>query len=231
MKQVCVWAFLFVLSVASTAFAADPLTVHNAGFGPGIRGLRLGTPMSWLEMLDTQRNIMKKPSKPWVPGTPPPIPVPVAMIGSIYIADNGKAVDRQDNSTDKAGKWVLVNYSANGASVMNGGGGMLSEIPKKGTLDGLFALLKKNGLNYASTPNITLRDERVIQYSIDKDKLPVDATTTAQLALWVKNVCSLKKIEQKGDHYEASNELEGWRMVVTDNTVTVFIMPIPDSPQ
>ena len=225
MKRYSMLIVLLVFVSASVAAAADPLKVHEAGFGPLIRGLQLGKPMTWPEMLHMQANIIKNP-KPWAPGTPPPIPLPVSF--SIYIADNGKAVSRQDSSTEMPGQWILVNFLAGKALIMNGSGGILSDTPKSGTVDELFAFLKKNGLNYASTPNITLRDERIIHYSIGKDALPVNAATAAQFAQWVKNVCSLKTVKQKGEHYEASNQSEGWRMEVTDTTVTVFPTPIPD---
>lgn len=215
--------------------AADPMEAHEAGFGPEIRGLRLGNAMTLPEMVNTQANILKaKPEpKPWVPGTPLPVTVPTLFIFGLVVADNYKAIDYHDDSPSKPGNWIIVNFSStHGPLIMNGSGGIIhSEAPKSGTLDELFAFLKKNGLNYASTPNLMLRDERVIQYSLGKDRLFVDTTTAAQLAQWVKTTCSLEKMEPAGEHYEASNELEGWRVVVTDDTVTVFAIPTPDSPQ
>jgi hypothetical protein len=57
----------------------------------------------------------------------------------------------------------------------------------KSLQSGLFVVLKKNGLNYIAAPNIILRDERVIQYSVDKVDLPTEAATAGDLAEWLGN--------------------------------------------
>jgi hypothetical protein len=224
MKHRCALALLFVFVSASAAFAADPLKVHEAGFGPEIRGLRLGNPMTWPEMINTQANI----SRIKVPG------VGLGPIGvfSLIIADNYKAVDFQSDSPSKPGKWIVVNFlDGKNVTIMNGGGGMLSKVPKSGTLGDFFALMKKNGLNYASTPSITLRDERIIQYSMGRKDLPTETSTTGDFAQWLSQTYNLGVMEQKNKNYEASNPTEGWRVVVTDSEVMVFSMPIPDSPK
>ena len=212
MKKLLVLIFVFLL--VQPAFAADPLKVHEAGFGPEIRGLRLGKPMTWPEMLNTQYNIRQ--------GV-------VAPVFGMFIADNYEAVSQQDSSPGKPGKWILVNFlGGKNATIMNGGGGMLSEAPKSGTLNDFFTFLKKSGLNYASTPNITLRDERVIEYSVDKKDVSPAASTAGDFAQWLRQRYALGTMEQKGEAYEASNPSEGWRVEVTDSKVTVFSMPIPD---
>ena len=215
MKKLLV--FVFVCLLAQPALAADPLKVHEAGFGPEIRGLRLGKPMTWPEMLNAQYNIRQGP---------------VAPVFGMYIADTYEAVNQQDSSPGKPGKWILVNFlGGKNAMIMNGGGGMLSEAPKSGSLNDFFAFLKKSGLNYASTPNITLRDERVIEYSVDKKDIPQAASTAGDFAQWLRQRYVLGTMEQKGEAYEAGNPSEGWRVVVTDSKATVFSMPIPDTPQ
>ena len=225
-------ALLSIFVAASVAFAADPLKVHESGFGPKIQGLQLGASMTWPNMVETQKKIISSPrsSGPNIP------PISRPAIFGMIIADNYEAASHKWTfkkfPTNLPGKWLVVSFLgiAGQANLSNSGGGIMSKVPKSGTLDDLFTVLKKNGLNHIAAPNIILRDERVIQYSVDKDDLPTEAATTGDFAQWLSNAYSLGTMAQKGTAYEARNPAEGWRVVVTDKQVEVFFMPIPDVP-
>jgi hypothetical protein len=215
-KPIYALALLFVFIFSSPVSATDPLKVHDAAFGPEINGLRLGAKMTWQKMISIQRVTREGPFS---------IPSPFGMI----IADNESDVDRQDSSPTKKGKWILVNFfGGDGATIMNGGGGMLEITPKEGFMDDFFKIWKENGLNYASTPNITLRDERVIKYSVSRKSLPMETSATPEFAKWLSQAYSLGVMEQKGEAYEVSNLSEGWLIVATDGNVTVSAAPIKD---
>jgi hypothetical protein len=229
MKYIFASALLIVLLSASASFAVDPLKVHEAGFGPEIQGLRLGQPMTWPEMINIQSNIITRPDSTGLPKRLP--------LFGVIIADNYKAASHkltfEEFPSDLPGKWIVVSFGpvAGEADVSNSGGGIGSKVPKSGALDDLFVILKENGLNHIGAPNITLRDERVIEYSVDKEDLPIEAATAGDFAQWLDNVYTLGSMEQKGKDYEVCNPAEGWRVVATDNNVTVFSMPIPDDAQ
>ena len=221
MKHICALAFLTAFISLSPAFAAgnDPFKVHPAGFGPEIRGLQLGKPMTYPEMINEQREMN--------------------LLGfNMVIADNYKAVDQQNRSSDKPGKWILVTFSTgnlmSGAiniSIVNGSRDVLSNLTENGTLNDLFEYLRKSGLNYASTENITLCNDRVIQYSVDKSTLVKETSTTGDFAQRLSKTYSLGVMEKKGHNYEVNSPSEGWRVVVTDDRVTIFSLPVPGNSQ
>lgn len=214
MKHLRALTLVFVFTFVCAAHAADPLTVHKAGFGPTIDKLQLGKPLTLLEMLNAQFNIGNTVVPPMF---------------SLLMADNPKAVDQEDSSPKQDGKWLLMNFTGpSHAMIMNGGGGMLALVPDGGTFEDLFKVMKENGLNYASTPNITICDERIIQFSMQKEHLPVKAATTEEFAQWLSTTYSLGTMEQKGDNYEAQNAAEGWRAVVTESVVTFYSAPAAD---
>jgi hypothetical protein len=229
MKHIFALAMLIVFLSASASFAADPLKVHESGFGPEINGLRLGKSMTWPEMLSIQQNISYRYGPDGL------------LMGSpnfgLIIADNYQAAVHkwtfEKFPSDLPGAWIVVSFGpvAGQADVSNSGGGIASKIPDSGSLDDLFAILKENGLNYVGSPNITLRDERVIEYLVDKEDLPTEAVTAADFAQWLSNAYSLGTMEQKGQDYEVSHPTEGWRVVATENKATIFSMPTPDNAQ
>jgi hypothetical protein len=116
------------------------------------------------------------------------------------------------------------------ANVSNSGGGIASKVPKSGTLSDLLVILKENGLNYIAGPNIMLRDERIIQYSMKREKLPTEASTVRDFAQWLSKTYTLGVMKQNGQNYEAGNPAEGWRVVVTEDEVQVLSIPRPDNP-
>jgi hypothetical protein len=228
MKLFCALAFLFVFVSASASFAAgaDPLKVHEAGFGPEIRGLQLGKSMTWPQMINTQSNILTRHD---LPGMPKHLP-----FFGIIIADNYKAASHkwtmQKYPQDLSGEWIVVTFGAGQVTISNRSGGIGSKVPESGTVDDLFVILKKNGLNYIGAPDIVLFGERVIEYSVNKDELPAEAATAGDFAGWLSKTYSLDAMEQKGKNYEIRNLSEGWRVVVTDSKMTVFSMPIGKPP-
>jgi hypothetical protein len=208
---------IYLCLTVQSVHAEDPVKIHKADFGPKIQDLQLGKPMTWPQMLNIQRDISKG--------------LAGAYFG-MYIADNAEAVDQQNTSPGKPGKWILVNFlGGTNATIMNGDGETLSKVPKSGSLSDFFTLLKNSGLNYASTPNITLRDDRVIQYSIERSKLHSGMSTTEDFVQWFSKTYSLGAMEKKGENYESRNASEGWRAVVTDDKVLIFSVPIPDNLQ
>lgn len=183
-KSIHVFGALVCLCLtAQSVHAEDPMKIHKADLGPKIKNLQLGKPMTWPQMLNIQRDISKGPA---------------GVHFGMYIADNVESVNQQNTSTGKPGKWILVNFLGDtNAMIMNGGGEMLSEVPKSGSLNDFFTFLKNSGLNYASTPNITLRDESVIQYSIKRDKLHSGTSTTEGFVQWLSKTYSLGAMEKK----------------------------------
>jgi hypothetical protein len=209
----CALALLFIFMSVPPSYAVDPLTVHEAGFGPEIKGLQLGKSMTWSQMINTQTKINNKG----------PAYVPPSF--GVVIADNDKAATIETGSS-RSGKWIVVTFFVGSAKITGSGGGIESKVPKSGSLNDLFVILQKNGLNYIATPNIKLREERMIQYSMDKKDVYMEGSTAGDFARWLNQTYSLGIMEQKGKEYEARNPLEGWRVVVSDDTVTVFSMPI-----
>ena len=230
MRYVWLLVFLFVCVVASASFAADPLNVHESGFGPKIQGLQLGAPMTWPTMVATQKKIISRP-RTIGPGIPP---ISHPAIFGMIIADNYKAANHkwtfEKFPTNLPGKWLVVSFQgiSGQASLSNSGGGIMCKVPKDGNLNDLFGILRKNGLNHIAAPNIMLRDDRVLQYSVNKDELPTEASTMDDFAQWLGKTYSLGAMEQKDQSYEAGNTAEGWRAVVTEDKVQVISMPIPD---
>ena len=76
---------------------------------------------------------------------------------------------------------------------------------------------------------MVVRDERVVEYVLDKTNFPTKAATAEEFAQWLSAKYALGALEKKGRNYESRNPPEGWRVVVTEEKVQVFSMPIPDN--
>jgi len=218
MKRIISLAFLVILVSIASAFAADPFNVHEKGFGPNIQGLQLGEPMTLKTMIGGAGRLESK-------GIP-------ATVFSVYMADSQEGVEFGD-SPARLGKWILINFhnTNNKLSgiIMNGSSSILSIIPKKGSFDELLAFLKENGLNCAATKNITLCGERIIKYTVGRHKFNPNITTSGDFAQQLSKSYNLGAMEKKGEGYEVNNASEGWSVLVTNDGITVFPMPIPDS--
>lgn len=239
MKRIVMLASFVLLVSISSAFAADPFKVHEKGFGPKIQELQLGAPMTWSEMVLGARKLIGSGIDKTVPFT-------------VFIADSLKGVER-GRLPSRPGKWVAINIehglTFNG-TVIDGSRGVISKLPKSASHEKLFAILKKNGLNFISTGNITLNGERIIQYSLHRDTLqafnderilqyllhsdssqeltPLAAPTADELAQWVSNAYNLGTMEKKGENYEVGNASEGWQVLVDQYKVKIMPVPIPE---
>lgn len=228
-RKIIAMVSLLVLFATSVAFAADPFNVHESGFGPEIQGLQLGKPMILSEQIATEKRItttksVSAASSPYLVPTPP-------GIFNVTVGDSYKSVANK-HPTPKPGKWITILFSSDGpATIMNGGGGMLAKVSQKISLDDLLVVLEKNGLNHASSPHLLVRDNRVIEYSVNKDILVADDFTVDDFAQWLNEKYNLGEITKRGDCYEASNPAEGWRALVSKDEVKFFTVQIPDNPK
>ncbi len=223
MRGIAALAFLFSLLSLAPAFAADPFAAHQAGFGPKIQGLQLGMPMTWKELIGGERGRHRREG---APGT-------YAMPFSVYLADSRNGV-AQEASVKRSGNWILINFMNSGnlsGTIMNGGGPVMSKLPKQGTMDDMFALLKKHKMNYASTDHVTLRDERVLQFSLARFKFNAPASGPDEFAQWLGKTCNFASPEKKGKDYETRNTEEGWLVQVTEDQVRAQALTAPDSPK
>ncbi|MDR2055119.1 MAG: hypothetical protein LBQ10_04545 [Desulfovibrio sp.] len=104
----------------------------------------------------------------------------------------------------------------------------MDKMPKEGNADVLFARLKNLGLRYAAAPHLTVRDGRLIEYSLERKRFDTAAESAEDFAQWLSRMFSLGPMEKKGNAYEARNPSAGWRAVVKIDGVQFFTLPILD---
>jgi hypothetical protein len=108
-----------------------------------------------------------------------------------------QGVDLPDCGT-KFNKFVVINCFGSGSlQIMDSGGGVMDKMPKEGNADVLFAHLKNLGLRYAAAPHLTVRDGRLIEYSLERKRFDAAAESAEDFAQWLSRMFSLGPMEKK----------------------------------
>jgi hypothetical protein len=205
--------FLLLFFASTSAGAADPLKIHDGGFGPSIDGLQLGQTMTWQDII---KNITANATGPF------------GHVYSIFIADRPESVRMDGGSVIFSGEYyVWINMNGNKGSINIAGNAMIAKLPQQGSLEEYFAVLYQNKMHYVYTHRIAIYNNRVTRYSLFASDLQAPAFEAKDFSEWLSEKYDLGPIEKKKENYEVSSPSEGWRVVVSEGRVEVSCMATP----
>ncbi|MDR2179299.1 MAG: hypothetical protein LBP21_03230 [Synergistaceae bacterium] len=179
---------IFAVSAAGGAFAADPFKVHKGGFGPKMKGLQLGMPMTWVEAVA------------W--GSQYRFPVRIFFF-------QGPRIVFAIDITGEEGKvtgWKIVD------------GTLQAEFENKQelTLGELFEELKRKGVDSANIGGITVRNDRVAFFELLKGKhFDAESMPLADFVQALVDTYKLGTVSGNARNgYDGQNASEGWAVQI-----------------
>jgi hypothetical protein len=205
MSLVCLCVLLF----AGSAFAADPFEVHEGGFGPKIKGLQLGMPMTWTEMAVW---LLQNGRSEFV----------VSFSGSasdvrLIFKGEGEKITGWDfgysESEDIKKKFAGKNFP----------------------LEELFEELRKDGYTSASYLSydgaVSVNDNRLSRFELSKGRdFDAESKPIGDFAQELAAAYSLGTLEDNHDNsWSSSNPAEGWEVRISEiSGGIVSVYPIPE---
>ena len=211
MKKICVLVSVFLcFLLAAPAIAADPFDVHEAGFGPRIKGLQLGMPMTLTEMVAAGLEV-------WPGDT-----------FNLYIHDIGQKGNLGLQFTKDGNQ--LKGWEIN--DILTFDRAAQREFSKYETLEELFEAVSKEGFSGVSCNGGSFyfyinSKSRVNRITLFNRVFNAQDMSHREFAQALLNAYNLPSLEGGRNVYTGKNLNEGWQVEIYEDRIRVFPITIP----